>query len=470
MFIYYQIKCFFKEETMKKSRFLLLSLLLVVGMIVVACGGAAPEPAAPAQEEAAPVQEEAVPTEAPMEEEAPAEKVTVTWWHISTAEDQAALYQSIADEFMAANPNVEIEITILENEAFKSKMTTVMQSGEPPDIFQSWGGGVMNEYVNAGMMKDITDDLKQDGWGDSVAPGALGVYSYQGKNYGVPRDMGMVGMWYNKAIFKEAGIDAPPATWTELLDDVQTLKDAGYIPITLGEGDKWPGHFWWVYLAVRLGGQEAFDAASSGSGSFADAPFVEAGAKLQELIDLEPFPDGYLGLGYGEAAGIFGNKEAAMQLMGQWDPSTQRDNSADGVGVTGDDLGWFPFPAVEGGAGAPADALGGGNGWGVGKDASPEAIAFLRYLTSKDSNCKEAEIGMSLPTIKGAEACIQDPLLKMVQEGAGKAEYFQLYYDQALPPAVGATVNDSVQELFAGAKTPEEVAQAIQDSFVQETQ
>ena len=49
-FIYYQIKCFFKEETMKKSRFLLLSLLLVLGLIVVACGGTAPQPAAPAQE------------------------------------------------------------------------------------------------------------------------------------------------------------------------------------------------------------------------------------------------------------------------------------------------------------------------------------------------------------------------------------------------------------------------------------
>jgi raffinose/stachyose/melibiose transport system substrate-binding protein len=70
----------------------------------------------------------------------------------------------------------------------------------------------------------------------------------------------------------------------------------------------------------------------------------------------------------------------------------------------------------------------------------------------------------------GAGECLQDPLLKMVQENAGKAEYFQLYYDQALPPAVGATVNDSVQELFAGTKTPEEVAQAIQDTFVQETQ
>ena len=44
----------------------------------------------------------------------------------------------MADGYMAANPNVTIEITVLENEAFKTKLTTVMQSGDSPDIFQSW--------------------------------------------------------------------------------------------------------------------------------------------------------------------------------------------------------------------------------------------------------------------------------------------------------------------------------------------
>ena len=57
-----------------------------------------------------------------------------------------------------------------------------------------------------------------------------------------------------------------------------TLKDAGITPITVGEGDKWPGHFYWVYLAIRIGGKAAFDAAYTREGSFADPPFVQAGA------------------------------------------------------------------------------------------------------------------------------------------------------------------------------------------------
>jgi raffinose/stachyose/melibiose transport system substrate-binding protein len=369
----------------------------------------------------------------------------------------------MADAYMAEHPNVTIEITVLENEAFKSKLPTVMQAGNPPDLFQSWGGGTMNEYAKAGLLKDITADVAGE-WGDSFGAGPLGVYAFEGKQYGVPWDMGMVGFWYNKDLFAEAGIDAPPATWSELLEDVQALKDAGITPIALGESEKWPGHFYWVYLAVRIGGKAAFDAAYSRSGSFTDAPYVQAGEKLQELIALEPFQEGYLGMGYGDQAALVGNGQAAMELMGQWAPGVQAGNSESGEGLPEGVLGFFPFPAVEGGAGGPADAMGGGNGICVGKNASPEAVDFLRFLTNVENQRTLVELGLIVPVVEGAEAAIEDPNMVMVYENLAKAEYFQLYYDQYLPPAVGEAVNDSVQELFAGTMGPEEVAQAVEDA------
>jgi raffinose/stachyose/melibiose transport system substrate-binding protein len=458
---------------MHKSRILLLSLLLVVGMIVVACGGAAtPAPEEPAAEE--PAAEEPAAEEPAAEEPAAAmeecdEVVTVEFWHINTQDDRKAVLQDAIDAFEADNPCAKINSTILENEAFKAKLTTVMQSGEPPHVFSTWGGGVMNEYAEAGLLRDITADIQADGFADTFGAGPLGVYSYQGVQYGVPSDQGMVGFWYNKDLFAEAGIDAPPETWSELLEDVQALKDAGILPIALGEGDKWPGHFWWVYLAIRMGGEEAFNAAVSGEGSFADEPFVQAGEKLQELMALEPFQDGYLGATYNDQARLVGNGEAAMELMGQWAPNVEKDESTSGEGI-GDALGWFPFPMVEGGAGNAADALGGGGGWLVGRDAPDETITFLKYLSSKEVQCAATEIGWILPVVKGTGECITDPLMKTIAENAAAAPYMQLYYDQALPPAVGSVVNDSVQELFAGVKTPEEVGQAIQESFEFEMQ
>jgi len=393
--------------------------------------------------------------------------VIITWWHIQVETEHRALWQDLADQYMAKNPNVKIEITVIENENFKAKLTTVMQSGEVPDLFQSWGGGTMNDQAEAGLLKDITAYLDKDGWRETFSEGALGVYAYKGKNYGVPRDMGMVGFWYNKDLFAQTGIDNPPATWTELLDDIKKLKAAGITPIAVGEGDKWPGAFWWEYLAVRIGGEDAFVAAASREGSFTDSAFVEAGKKLLELVDADPFQLGFLGATWADEATLMGNGEAAMDLMGQWAPGSFRENSIDSQGL-GDKTGWFKFPMVEGGAGHPNDALGGGNGFVVGKNAPEETVDFLKFLSSVESQIAQAEIGLSVPVVKGAEAGLTDPTLKLVQQGAADAGYFQLYYDQYLPPATGSVVNDAVQGIFAGTLTPEEAAQMVEDSAARE--
>jgi raffinose/stachyose/melibiose transport system substrate-binding protein len=445
----------------------LLSVLLVLSFALAACGAPAaetPAPAAPPSSDSGGDQ-----PAAPADSGSSDKKVVITWWHISTAEDHKAVWQKLADEYMAAHPNVTIEISVLENEAFKTKLTTVMQSGNPPDLFQSWGGGVMNEYARAGLLKDITADLDADGgaWRNTFSPGALGVYSLDGKNYGVPWDMGMVGFWYNKDLFAQAGITTPPATWPELLDAVKALKAAGITPIALGEGDKWPGHFWFGYLATRICGGEGFQKAAARTGSFTDPCFVEAANKLLELNALEPFQEGYLGATYGDQATLMGNGKAAMELMGQWAPPVQKDNSEDKQGI-GDKLGFFPFPAVPGGAGDPFDAFGGGNGFAVGKNAPPEAVDFLKYLTRAESQVQLAEINVAIPVVKGGEAGLSDPLMIALQQTLSKAKYFQLYYDQALPPAVGSVVNDSIQGVLAGTLTPEQAMQAIEDSAAQE--
>jgi raffinose/stachyose/melibiose transport system substrate-binding protein len=164
----------------------------------------------------------------------------------------------------------------------------------------------------------------------------------------------------------------------------------------------------------------------------------------------------------------FGNGKAAMELSGQWAPTVQAANAADQKGVTGDNLGLFGFPAVEGGAGSVADVVGGGNGFAIGKDAEPEAVDFVKYLTSVENQTIIADHGSGIPVVKGSEVGLKDPNMLLVQQLFAAAPYFQLYYDQFLPPATGSVLNDSVQGLFAGTLTPEQVAQAVEDSVAQE--
>ncbi|MBL8131847.1 MAG: extracellular solute-binding protein [Anaerolineae bacterium] len=395
--------------------------------------------------------------------------VTIEWWTIyTTPPELPALAETLAAEFMAMHPEVTIEITHLENEAFKERLATLMQSGDAPDLFQSWGGGVLWNYAEAGLLRDITPELTADGgaWQNSFsAQAALNLYSHNGVYYGVPMTFGAVGFWYNRRLFEEAGIEGVPATWAEFLADVQLLKDAGITPIALGEKDKWPGHFWWVYLAIREGGQAAFEAAYNREGTFADAPFVAAGERLQELIALEPFQTDFLAMGYGQHAGLVGNGEAAMELMGQWAPGVQRGNSESGEGLPEGELGWFPFPIVEGGAGGPSDVLGGGDGIAVGKNAPDATIEFLRYLTTPEVQIRYSDLNIGfIPTVVGAESAVTDPLLQAVSAARNDAGYYQLYYDQFLPPAVAQAVLDAVEGLFVGTLSAADAAQSIEDT------
>jgi raffinose/stachyose/melibiose transport system substrate-binding protein len=388
-------------------------------------------------------------------------KVTFSFWHLDTTEPDRSFWKDLADQYMQQHPNVTIQITVLENEAFKTKLATLMQSGDPPDLFRSWGGGVMIEYAKAGLLRDITSYVKGTAWGASMSPGVEAVYQYNGRQYGMPYDMGAVTFWYNKDMLSKAGYSSFPATDSDFRALMPKLKSTGVIPISLAEGDKWPGMFYWAYLAMRVGGKDPFNKVLAGTGKFTDPTFVQAGDDLLQLVKLSPFQQGYLGAVQRDGAALVGNGKAAMELQGQWAPGLEQASSTSGKGI-GDKLGTARFPALEGGKGAVTDVLGGGNGYSLGKNAPDAAVDFLKFITNLKNNTAMAATGTIVPTVIGADAGLKDPLLKDVKKFVDQAGYFQLYLDQFFAPAVGSAINDAVQRIFAGTATPAQAAASIQ--------
>ncbi|MFC8362226.1 extracellular solute-binding protein [Streptomyces griseorubiginosus] len=389
---------------------------------------------------------------------------TVEWWNISTTEPAKTVWAGLAKKFEAQNPKVKIKIVQLENDAYKSKMTALTASGKLPDIFHTWGGGVLKQQVDAGLVEDLTDRTKP--WADGLLKVTKEPYILDGKLYGVPFDMGMIGFWYNKKLFKQAGISEPPTTWSGFLDAVNKLKAKNITPIALAGKEKWPGMYYWAYLAMRTAGIAALQKASEDK-DFTGAGFVEAGRHLKELVDLQPFQKGFLNAAYstptGQAAAV-GNSKAAMELMGQWAPSVQADS---GKGL-GSDLGFFPFPAVEGGKGAITEVFGGGGGHALRRGAPQAAVDFLKFFASEATELELVKKTSILPVLPNAEKAMTDPNLKLVQAQLKAATGFQLYLDQAYAPAVGQEVNDSVAALIAGSKSPEQVAQSITQTAKEE--
>jgi len=393
---------------------------------------------------------------------------TVRILHLQDNPKFLELWKQIGADFEKQNPGVKIDWQFLENEAFKAKLPTTLQSKERPDIFYSWAGGVFFDQARAGVLRDITKFM-EGGWAETLSPAGVKAFTYDGKIYGAPMKTSLEILWFNKALLQKAGVDpASLATWSGFLEAVKKCKAAGITPLATGGGDKWPLHFFWTMLALRIGGQEAFEAAFNRTGEGFDSPtFVKAGEMFKELIDLQPFQPGFLGAKYPDAAGYFGDGKAAMFFMGDFLYAVQKQNSQSGKGIPDDQLDFVPFPAVEGGKGNEA-VLGAVEGWLVAKGAPDQAVSFLRFFLNKENQTKMAAAGIHIPLTRGAEEALANPFLRRVAEQFNKTPYLQIVYDQLLGANVGRVVNDVSADLAAGATTPKEAAEAVEEAWASE--
>ena len=323
---------------------------------------------------------------------------TIKWLHVEVNPAQVAIWTDAARAFEASHPGVKVEPQYIENEAFKAKLTTLLQSPDKPSMFYSWAGGVLKAQVDAGVVEDLTDRVK--GYADTLNPTALSAFTVNGHIYGIPQAITDVGFFYNKALFAKAGVDASTIkTWDDLLGAVKKLKAAGITPLTAGGADKWPLSFFWSYLALRQGGKAGFEAAMKGeNGGFAGPDFVQAGAHFKELVDLHPFQNGFLGSKHLNAIGLFADGKVAMTLAISVIYNQQHAIAADKKGLPDDQVGWFDFPTVPGGKGLPTDTLGGIVGWVVTKGAPKETVDFLEFVrlqgrSVEASRCRASHSG-----------------------------------------------------------------------------
>jgi raffinose/stachyose/melibiose transport system substrate-binding protein len=394
-----------------------------------------------------------------------AEDVTVRMLHVS--QTNHPLWQEIAANYNAANPGVNVVVEYLENEAYKAKLPTLLQSEDKPDIIYSWGGGVMRAQDEAGYLMDLSDaraDLEKN-----IFPAALDAYSIDGKQVGIPYDFSQVALFHNKALMEKAGVDPKSMeTWDGFLAAVKKLKEAGITPIIMGAGEKWPMHFYWSYLVMRLGGADVLKKAEAGEdGGFENPVFIEAGVRLKELADLEPFQEGWLGTLFPASGGMFGDGKGAIDLMGNWLLGTQKENSASGEGLPLDQIGFVNFPTLPGGKGQITDTLGGIGGFLITEGAPPEALDFMKFFTSPEQQMIAAEQGFYVPAVKGTDAAIKNPIIAEVSRNVAGSTWHQLFFDQDLGPSVGRVVNDVSVAIAAGEMTPEEGAAAIQEAWDQ---
>lgn len=395
-------------------------------------------------------------------------ETTIVWWHNGTGEPLLGFWEGVAQEFSDAH-GVKVEVQAYQNEDLqRTLIPNQLRTNEGLDLYQQWGAGELAAQVNAGYVMDISDAVsaEADALGGTVAP-----WQHEGKTYGLPFNVGIEGFWYNKDLFAEAGIDSTPETLEELYDVIDTLKGAGITPISVGAGDGWPAAHYWYNFALKSCAPEILQLAQAEL-VFDDPCFIEAGELLSKFVEYEPFQEGYLAAtsqqGAGSSAGMLATGKVAMELMGHWNPGVMggilQEETDDENATPPEFLGWFNFPGIEGTAGDPTAALGGGDGFSCTAWAPPECVDLLKYITSEEVQTRFAETGAGVPVTPGSDAGITDENLKEVYDGLQSATYLQLWLDTAYGPTVGEAMNSAIVHLIAGDGTPESVVEAMQNA------
>ncbi len=161
----------------RRTRKQAFALVAAISLFATACAG---QDGDSEDDTADTAEEESDDTEA---DEAEAEPVTIEWWHNSNNPPGRDVYEQAAADYMEEHPNVTIEINAQAHEDMVTRLEAAMQSGDMPDIFMERGGGELLAKVEAGLIKDISDDAAEtiDKLGGTVAG-----WQADGRTYALP--------------------------------------------------------------------------------------------------------------------------------------------------------------------------------------------------------------------------------------------------------------------------------------------
>jgi multiple sugar transport system substrate-binding protein/raffinose/stachyose/melibiose transport system substrate-binding protein len=395
-------------------------------------------------------------------------KVEMTFWHNSTTGDGKAFWEDTVAAFEKENPDVTISIQAIQNEDMDGKLQTALNSGDAPDIFLARGGGKLADVVDAGQAMDLTDKISADAK-TALGDAPFNAFTIDGKIYGMPMSVLPGGIYYSKDLFAQAGITETPATMEDLEAAVQKLKDAGIQPIALGAKDAWPAAHWYYFFALRECSQDTMAEAAKTMDFSADC-WLKAGEDLEDFAGTDPFNEGYLTTtaqqGAGSSAGLLANHQAAMELMGAWEPGVVASLTPDEKPLA--DLGWFPFPSVSGGEGEDGAMMGGVDGFTCSNDAPDACADFLNFAVQKQYQEGYATAFQTLPASKEAQGVVTDPALVDVLASYNDAPYVSLWLDTMYGANVGNALNSGVVNMLAGSGSAEDIVSAVADAAAKE--
>lgn len=176
--------------------------------------------------------------------------VTIEWWVPNWDEEES---RDLIAQFEEEHPGVTIKTVVTQWETMANQIRVALDSGDVPDVITELTSRIPN-YARQDQLADVTD------WYDDAMPrddfyeAAVETASFDGVVYGVPMRWDAGSMIYNVDLFEQAGLEAPPATWDELIEAAQAMQELGVYGYGWPYGDPGNSRVRWLNAYYTHGG------------------------------------------------------------------------------------------------------------------------------------------------------------------------------------------------------------------------
>ena len=375
-----------------------------------------------------------------------------------------AIVEQINGEFKAAHPGLEIQTESYQDQPYQQKIKIYATARQLPDVFKFWSfTSLLKPLIDGGFVAPL-DRAAFEGLG--YLPGALDSDTYGGKLYGIPVSADFWVIYYNKKLFKDAGIEQVPTTLEDLYALVPKFKAKGIIPMTTDGKDAWPLSITFDLLAWRISGEQGLaKKALDRKIKFTDPVFVQAAKELQQFVKSGLFQEDLMVSDYGAARNLFGQGKAAMYLMGSWELGLGADQAFSADFRNNVDA--FKFPVLKSGKGTANDLMAWYGGNYVVSAASKNIDLGKQYLMFYAKRFPELawEKQATLPaqTVKPRpnDTAVAKSILKIVGEAVSTSGTPAL--DLSTPRFKDDNEN-AIRELCSGLIAPEDFVKKLDAS------
>jgi len=368
-----------------------------------------------------------------------------SWW-TGGGEEEGLL--ALFELFKEDNPDVEIINAAVAGGAgtnAKAVLKTRMLGGNPPDSFQVHAGmELTTTYVVTGMMEPLTDYFDEWGVKDKFPQGLLDIVSYKGDIYSVPVNVhrGNI-VFYNKEIFDELGLKEP-TNWAEFITALNTVQEAGYVPLAMGDKNKWPAGQLFEAIMVAEYGAEEYNKLFRGEAPFDQVALDRALDKIYELTNY--FNKDHAALTWQDATRLLYDNEAVFNLMGDWAEGYMKT-----LGWTpGEDFGWFELPGTQNSFMLISDTF----GLPKGAPNRENAIKWLEFLSTREAQDTFNPIKGSIPARTDADMSKYDAYLtSTIEDFSTKIITPSIAHGSAADESFITSMNDAINILLTTGNT-----------------